>query len=47
MHKKHSIDLDSITFSEDSENQATEDDNEEKQRLEGRMTEAKSIASPT
>jgi 5-methylcytosine-specific restriction protein A len=39
--QKHSIDLDSITFSEDSENQATEDDNEEKQRLEGRMTEAK------
>ena len=39
--QKHNIDLDAISLPEDSSDQQPDEDEEEKQRLEGRMTEAK------
>lgn len=39
--QKHNIDLDSITLSDDSPIQESDDEKDEKQRVEGRLTEAK------
>ena len=39
--QKHNINLDTISLPEDSSDQQPDEDEEDKQRLEGRMTEAK------